>query len=222
MTEAHLLHELISVAATRDPRAGALTAGSRTLDYEALPLPPGVVLVVCNTMVKHELTGGEYNERRADCEEGSRLLGVAALRDASIEQIEQRREILPERLYRRCRHAVTENQRVLAAAGALRSNDCEWFGELMYESHRSLREDYEVTCDELDWMVELARNVQGVYGARMTGGGFGGCTINMVRTGAVGRFQREVTAGYRERTGITPALYVTTAQAGAGEVTAGE
>lgn len=196
----------------------ALMIDCRTLDYEALPLPPGVVLVVCNTMVKHELTGGEYNERRADCEEGSRLLGVAALRDVTVEAIHDRGRTLPERVHRRCRHVVTENERVELAADALRKHDCSRFGELMYDSHRSLREDYEVTCEELDLMVNLAREVSGVDGARMTGGGFGGCTINLVADDAVERFQRSVADAYRERTGIKPMLYVTAAHDGAGEI----
>lgn len=200
----------------------ALMIDCRTLDYEPLPMPAGVVIVVCNTMVRHELSGGAYNERRADCEEGARLLGVPALRDATIGQVEQRRADLSERVFRRCRHVVTENGRVRAAAAALRREDCRQFGELMYESHRSLHDDYEVTCEELDWMVELAREVDGVYGARMTGGGFGGCTVNLVRADAVDRFQHDVASRYRQRTGMTPSLYVTTAQRGAGEVVAPE
>jgi galactokinase len=104
------------------------------------------------------------------------------------------------------------------AADALRKHDCSRFGELMYDSHRSLREDYEVTCEELDLMVNLAREVNGVYGARMTGGGFGGCTITLVADDAVERFQRSVADAYRERTGIKPMLYVTAAHDGAGEV----
>lgn len=198
----------------------ALLIDCRTLDYEALPIPVGVGMIVCNTMVRHELNGGEYNERRADCEEGARTMGVKALRDATIEQVDQR--LLPDRVYRRCRHVVTENGRVLAAADALREENCKRFGELMYESHRSLREDYEVSCEELDLMVELARNVEGVYGARMTGGGFGGCTVNLVHAEAVDRFLRDVSTGYRERTGITPELYVTPAQHGVCEVIVGE
>ncbi|MCC6589943.1 MAG: galactokinase [Bryobacterales bacterium] len=196
----------------------ALMLDCRSLGHQELPLPPNVSLVICNTMVKHELAGGEYNQRRADCEEGAKTLGIRALRDITVEEFADRGKVLPERIFRRCRHVVTENARVEEAAQALRSHDCAVFGELMNESHASLDQDYEVTCPELNVMVELARQVSGVYGARMTGGGFGGCTINLVQTDAVERFHQMVAKGYQERTGLTPEIYVTAASQGATEV----
>ena len=196
----------------------ALMLDCRSLGHQKLPLPPNVSLVVCNTMVKHELAAGEYNQRRADCEEGAKALGIRALRDITVEEFADRGKVLPERIFRRCRHVVTENARVEEAAQALRSHDCAVFGELMNESHASLDQDYEVTCPELNVMVELARQVSGVYGARMTGGGFGGCTINLVQTDAVERFHQMVAKGYQERTGLAPEIYVTAASQGATEV----
>ena len=123
---------------------------------------------------------------------------------------------MPERVYRRCRHVVTENARVLEAAQALRRHDLDSFGRLMVESHRSLRHDYEVSCQELDLMVELALKCDGVFGARMTGGGFGGCTVNLVQVGAVNAFKSVMSRQYESATGLAPAIYVCTAADGAG------
>jgi galactokinase len=202
----------------------ALILDCRSLDYRLLPLPPDVSLVISNTMVKHELAGGEYNKRRAECEAGVRRLAqalphVRALRDVSPAELEQEGRDLPEVVYRRCRHVVSENARVVEAAGALDRGDVAAFGRLMGESHRSLRDDYEVSCAELDLMVELASKVEGTFGARMTGGGFGGCTINLVRSDRVEDFQRAVAQGYERVTGRAPEIYVSTAAAGAAEVT---
>src|ERR1043165_7982591 len=156
----------------------ALLLDCRSLEFKLLPLPDNVRLIICNTMVKHELAASAYNERRAQCEEGVRLLSVfypnvRALRDVSMEQLEQHRSELPEVIYRRCRHVVTENSRVIEAGEALERHDLERFGKLMAESHVSLRDDYEVSADELDLMVEIAQKIDGVYGARRTGRGFG-------------------------------------------------
>ncbi len=203
-------------------RAGhALMLDCRSLDYNLLPLPPDVRLVICNTMVKRELAAGEYNHRRADCESGVNTLrrhlpNVLALRDVTPANLERHRNELPELVYRRCRHVISENQRVLAAADALQSGDLGRFGQLMYESHRSLRDDYEVSCKELDLLVELASACEGVYGARMTGGGFGGCTVNLVRSDAVGRFQHRIAKAYAKGTGKIPDVYVCSAAQGAG------
>ena len=177
-------------------------------------------------MVKHELASSAYNERRAQCEEGVRHLAqflpnVTALRDVAIEQLEQFGRDLPEVVYRRCRHVITENARVLAAGEALEQGDLHRFGKLMAESHVSLRDDYEVSSEELDLMVELAQPVEGVYGARMTGGGFGGCTVNLVRTENVEEFRRRVAEGYERVTTIKPEIYITTAANGAEEVSRG-
>jgi galactokinase len=205
-------------------RAGhALLLDCRTRSHELLEVPGDVRIVVCNTMVKHELAGGEYNQRRADCDDGVRILQanlpeVRALRDIDMSQLGLFDAEMPERVYRRCRHVVTENARVLEAAQALRRHDLDSFGRLMGESHRSLRDDYEVSCEELDLMVELGRKCDGVFGARMTGGGFGGCTVNLVQAEAVDAFKAAVSRQYESATGYSPAIYVCTAADGAGPV----
>ena len=191
----------------------ALMLDCRSLEYQMLPIPQDVRLVVCNSMVKHELASGEYNRRRADCEEAVKLLqphllGISALRDVAVADLEAWKQVLPATVYRRCRHVVTENQRVLAAAKALQSGDADRFGRLMYQSHASLRDDYQVSCKELDLLVDLASSSSSVYGARMTGGGFGGCTVNLVRADASDSFKEHISQTYREVTGIIPEIYV--------------
>lgn len=203
----------------------ALLLDCRSLSYELLPLPEEARLVICNTMVRHALATGEYNARRAECEAGVRYFArirpdVRALRDVSESDLDRDGGDLPEVIRRRCRHVITENARVLAAGASLESGDLNRFGQLMNESHQSLRDDYEVSCTELDLMVELARPLSGVYGARMTGGGFGGCTINLVKADNVPEFRRVVALGYEQTTGLTPEIYVCNAAAGAGEVLA--
>jgi len=202
----------------------ALLLDCRSLEYELLPLSQEAHLVVCNTMVKHELASNEYNQRREQCEAGVRHLAKAlpqatALRDITLEQLETYGKDLPDVIYRRCRHVITENARVLKAGEALKRGDLEEFGRLMYESHNSLRDDYEVSCPELDIMVELASNVDGVYGARMTGGGFGGCTVNLVANEHVGEFKRVVAEGYEQKTKVKPEIFVCETADGGGEVT---
>jgi galactokinase len=191
----------------------ALMLDCRSLEYQLLPMPDNFRLVVCNSMVRHELASGEYNRRRGDCEEGVKLLQphlpeIRALRDVEVADLEAWKQVLPSTVYRRCRHVVTEDQRVLAAAKALQSGEAERFGNLMYESHTSLRDDYEVSCKELDLLVDLASSRAGVYGARMTGGGFGGCTVNLLRADAADSFKEHISQAYREATGIIPEIYV--------------
>ena len=191
----------------------ALKLDCRSLEYELLAVPENLSLVLCNSMVRHELAAGEYNRRRADCETGVRLLQrylfeVRALRDVTRGDLERYKHLLPGTVYRRCRHVVTENQRVLAAAEALEAQDAKRFGHLMYLSHASMRDDYQVSCKELDLLVDLAASSTGVYGARMTGGGFGGCTVNLVRADRAAAFKAHVAQAYRERTGITPDIYI--------------
>jgi galactokinase len=199
----------------------ALLLDCRSLEYKALPLPAGAALVVCDTKVKHSLAGGEYNRRRAECEEGVALLaargpGIESLRDVSPERLEQGRGALPETIYRRCRHVVSENARALAAADALVRGDLPAFGRLMDQSHASLRDDFEVSCPELDLLVELARPLAGVFGARMMGGGFGGCTINLVAAERAESFGAALSDGYRKATGLRPSVFITEGSAGAG------
>ena len=215
-----IMDQFVSFFAETDK---ALLLDCRSLEFEHLPVPPSAQLVICNTMVKHDLASGAYNERRQQCEEGVKLLrtvlpNVTALRDVTSQQLEEHRKELPEVIYRRCRHVVTENERVLDAASALKQGDVAKFGQLMNQSHQSLRDDYEVSCAELDLMVGLARKVEGVFGARMTGGGFGGCTVNLVRRDKIDEFQNTVAAGYQEATGLTPEIYVCKAVKGAEEL----
>jgi galactokinase len=199
----------------------ALLLDCRSLDARLVPIDPRARLVICNTMVHHELASSEYNLRRQDCERGVALLSPAlgpikALRDVTAEQLEQHSGLLPEVTYRRCRHIVSENARVLRAADALEQGDLDLFGELMVQSHRSMRDDYEISCRELDLMVDLALPIAGVYGSRMTGGGFGGCTVSLVQAGAVERFTHAVAKGYRDQTGIEPTIFVCSPGPGAG------
>jgi galactokinase len=175
-------------------------------------------------MVKHELASGEYNRRRADCGAGVHFLqqflpDIRALRDVTLAQLEQYGVGLSDVTYKRCRHVISENARVLQAANALKEADLARFGVVMGESHSSLRDDYEVSCKELDLMVELARPCRGVYGARMTGGGFGGCTVNLVEADTVDEFKVVVAREYQSATGVKPEVFVCTAADGAGEVT---
>jgi galactokinase len=215
-----LMDQFIAVFGRADH---ALLLDCRSLESRPLPLPKNIDLVICNSGVKHELASGEYNCRRADCETGVKLLqpciaGLTSLRDVTPESLNQYKDRLPEIVYHRCRHVVSENQRVLAAANALEFNDSTEFGKLMYASHASLRDDYEVSCKELDLLVEMASELDGVYGARMMGGGFGGSTINLVAADSAVDFQKAISEIYRKKTGITPAIYLCTASAGAAEV----
>lgn len=183
----------------------ALLLDCRDLSYRLFPLD--VQVVIANSMVKHQLAGGEYNVRRAECEEGCRRLGIASLREA------QTLDGLEGVILKRCRHVVSENARVLEAGEALTRGDLQRYGQLMHASHVSLRDDYEVSCPEVDQLVELATGFPGVYGARMTGGGFGGCTVNLVEESAVPDFIAHLKAGYPKAE-----IYVCTPSAGGHEV----
>jgi len=201
----------------------AILLDCRSLEYTLLPLPPGLTMVICNTMVRHGHSGGEYNDRRSQCEQGVQLLkrffpSVRALRDVTLRQIESRRAELPELTYRRCHHVVSEDERVLSTVEALKAGDLQAVGAAMAASHLSLRDDYQVSCPELDVLVALAQGREGVVGSRMTGGGFGGCTINLVRSESVESFRRAIRQAYREKMGIDPEIYVSTAGAGVTEI----
>jgi galactokinase len=199
-------------------RAGhALMLDCRTLEYHFAPMPAGVKLVIGNTMVRHSLAAGEYNRRRAECEEGAAYFGCS-LRDVTTADLDRAAGKLPQTIYRRCRHVITENARVMAASAALEREDLQAFGKLMEQSHRSLRDDFEVSCVELDTMVEIAASAPGVYGSRMTGGGFGGCTISLVREEHVDAFRETLVRRYREAVGLDAAVYVSRAAEGAGEL----
>ncbi len=201
----------------------ALLLDCRSLDCHSVALDLSAMRVVaCNSKIKHDLAAGEYNQRRAECEEGVRLLAdrlpsVTALRDVTFTEFEQHADLLPEVVRRRCRHVITENARTLEAAAALKRHDLRQAGSLMYASHASLRDDYEVSCRELDLLVEIAAQCAGVVGARMTGGGFGGCTVNLVASEHLDDFMATISSQYENETGIQPEIYVCQAVGGVRE-----
>lgn len=164
---------------------------------------PSVTVLIINTRVRHKLADGEYARRRAQCETAARILGVSALRDATMAMLKQAQKKIDSVVFRRARHVITENERTLKAAQALQAGDWPRMGELMYASHASLRDDYEVSCPELDAVVDIAAQAppaEGVIGCRMTGAGFGGCAVCLVRTNAVHRLTRSFEEAYERRT----------------------
>jgi galactokinase len=205
-------------------RAGhALMLDCRSLDFQLLPISPQVRLMVCNTMVRHEHASSGYNTRRQECEDGFRTLsealpGICALRDVTLYDLENHSNHLSDVIYKRVRHVVTEDDRVKKAAIALEMGDIAEFGRLMADSHRSLRDDYEVSTLELDLMVEMSNGQEGVYGARMTGGGFGGCTINLIEAAHAEEVQQRLEQGYEARTGLRPTILICETSDGAGAV----
>jgi galactokinase len=209
--------------ACRGEAGRALLLDCRSLDWRLVPIAPKARLVICNTMVHHAHAAGEYNLRRRDCEEGVARLamvlsGIKALRDVSPEALEQHADLLSPLIYRRCRHVVTENDRTVRAADALEAGDLALVGRLMAQSHVSMRDDFEISCREVDIMVDLNSAVPGVLGARMTGGGFGGCTISLVEAGAVETFVARVGKDYENATGLTPSIFTCSPGAGVGAI----
>jgi galactokinase len=206
------------LASTLGVRDHALLIDCRSEEVTPVPLPPGVAVVVADTEVKHALASSAYNQRRAESEEAARRLGVRALRDVSVADFARRGATLPEPLRRRARHVVGENARVLATVLALREGDVRTAGAHMNESHDSLRDDYEVSSPELDLLVDAARGVDGVYGARMTGGGFGGSIVALVRRDAVASLTKALDSAYTARYGRAPAVMDVRASDGAAEI----
>ena len=201
----------------------ALLIDCRALTHRRLPWPAGLTLVVCDTKVKHSIAGGEYNARRADCESAlqvlrTRLPSVTSLRDVTLDDLREHAALLSPDALKRARHVVSENARVLQAAAALERGDLDDFGVLMAGSHRSLKEDYEVSCAELDCMVELAAAQRGVIGTRMTGGGFGGCTVCVVEKEHARAFVAAIESAYRNATGIRPDVWVCVPSRGVHEI----
>ncbi|BCX05718.1 MAG: galactokinase [Candidatus Roseilinea sp.] len=193
----------------------ALFIDCRSLAYALTPMPKGVTVLVVDTSAPRSLAASAYNERRAQCEQAAHALGVSALRDVSVETFERRRGELPDLIARRAAHVVYENQRVLDAVAALRANDVATFGRLMNQSHDSLRDWYAVSSTELDTVVDIARRVPGVYGARMTGAGFGGCAIALVSDAQAGALAQAIAREYPQRTGREPKVYACVASDGA-------
>jgi galactokinase len=210
-----IMDQMASAAA----RAGcALFLDCRSLETSHVPLPRGVSIVIMDTSTRRGLVDSAYNERRRQCETAARGLGVQALRDADlqiIEGLQAGRGGLDETTVRRARHIITENGRVLDAVQAMHAGDARRLGGLFDSSHASLRDDFEVSSRALDLIVECAREQDACYGARMTGAGFGGCALALVEEGETDRFIARVTAAYRERSGMEPAMYVTGAGEGA-------
>ena len=200
----------------------ALMLDCRSLSFRPIPLPPEIKLVASNTMIKHALAAGEYNERRIECEEVVRRLsakipGITSLRDVTLQQLSACKNVISDTLYRRARHVITENARVQDFAAAMTRRDLHAVGPLLKASHASLRDDYEVSCRELDLMVSLNLAQPGVIGARMTGGGFGGCTISLVEARHTAPFVEAVRSAYEADTGLKPEIYVLSATSGARE-----
>ena len=202
----------------------AVEIDCRSLGHRFVELPSGITFVAVNTMVKHALAGSAYKERVAECAAAVagiklRFPGVESLRDVSPEQLESVADSLPPVVARRARHVVTEDARVERFVEASARGDLALMGKLLVESHRSLQHDYEVSCAELDFLVDTALAIDGVLGSRMTGGGFGGCTVTMLRPDAVERFAEEMARAYQRQFQTTPQVYACRPSAGAAEVT---
>ena len=195
------------LAASLAAEGEALFIDTRSLEYRRVPLPAGADLVVLDSGVAHEHAGGDYNTRRAECERAAALLGADQLRELGAAAL-PRLETLPEPLGRRARHVVTENGRVLAAVRAMERGNLVALGELFYASHASQRDDYGVSIGEIDLIVELARDDPDVYGARLTGGGFGGSVVMLVRAGSGGGVGERIADAYARRSGRAPAVLV--------------
>jgi len=203
----------------------ALFLDCRDLSYRLVPVPSEKVkLVITNTKVKRSLAGSEYNQRREECGEGVKLLKqklpkIKSLRDVTPEELAEHQELLPETVRKRCTHVVRENDRVTRAEAALKSNNLREFGRLMVESHNSLRDLYQVSCPELDLLVKNALSLKGVLGSRMTGAGFGGCTVSLVEEKSVDEFRIKSGRSYQKETGKVPEFYVCQISDGVKEIT---
>jgi galactokinase len=201
----------------------ALLLDCRSLDYRLAPIPPKVSIVISNSMVKHSHAGGEYNIRRAEVEQATAIIRshrpeVHFLRDATVEDLRKWGPEMPVNVLKRARHIITENTRTVAAADALEAGDLKALGRLMYEAHASYRDDFEASCKEADILVELAAKEPGCIGARLTGGGFGGCTVNLVEQDHATAFIANLHRGYQEATGIEADIYRCHASAGAHQI----
>jgi len=193
----------------------AVLIDCRSLEHRTVQMPEQAAIVAVNTLVKHELSQGAYRDRVAECRRAAETLGVESLRDAAEDQLHR---IADPVALKRARHIVSENQRVQDFVTAAARGDRAEMGRLFVASHRSLQHDYEVSCEELDFLVDRAMALEGVYGARMTGGGFGGCTVNLLEPAAVDRFEAELGAAYESRFGKVPAFYRVRPAEGAAQI----
>jgi galactokinase len=211
-----IMDQMISAAGQRDH---ALLIDCRSLATQLVPLPPETVVVVLDTATRRGLVDSAYNERRAQCEKAAAFFGVPALRDVDIDTFQARADELDPITRRRARHVITENQRTLEASEAMRKGDATRMGQLMDESHISMRDDFEISRAEMDIMVTEAQTHPACYGARMTGGGFGGAAVALVRLADADAFAAEVAAAYQQATNLEAQMYICTATDGAGVVT---
>ena len=205
----------------RGVKGNALLIDCRSLESRNVPIAPNLRLLIANSNVRHQHASGEYNARREACEEGVRLLApalgpIAALRDVTLDDLEANRKRLPDLIFRRCRHIVSENARVLEAERALRNGDFIACGNAMNGSHASMRDDFEITCSEIDFLAAAAQGLKGVYGSRMTGGGFGGCTVSLVEASEVARVSQTLVDDYRVGCGREAEVFVCSPSDGAG------
>jgi len=207
-----IMDQMISACGTVDH---AMLLDCRTLERREAAFPPGVAVVVLDTSTRRGLVDSQYNERRASCEAAAEFFGVKALRDVTPATVDERAAEMDDMILRRARHVVTENDRTERAAEAMDSGNAKLLGQLMNESHVSLRDDYEVSNEALDVMVEAAGQHPACIGARMTGAGFGGCAVAVVEADAADDFVEKTVAAYKAKTGNDPAVYVCQATAGA-------
>ena len=215
-----IMDQFVACCGERDH---ALLLDCRSLAYTLAPIPSNLELIICNTMVKHSHAGGEYNTRRAEVEEATEILRrhrpeIQLLRDVPLEELVQQGAEMPPNVLKRARHIITDSIRAQAAAAALERGDLRTLGTLMAEAHASYRDDFEASCPEADLMVDLANRQPGLVGARLTGGGFGGCTVNLVEEQYAEAFQTAVAQSYREQTGIEPDVFRCHASDGARQV----
>ncbi|MDR2439983.1 MAG: galactokinase [Planctomycetaceae bacterium] len=199
----------------------AMLLDCRSRVPKMIPLnDPDIIVLIINSNVKHQLTGSEYPDRRRQCEKAAQLLGVPKLRDTTLQQLKETQSVFDKEpngniCFRRARHIVTENGRTVAMADAMVRKDWKTCGKLMYESHVSMRDDFEITCTEIDLLVEIAQSTDGVIGSRMTGGGFGGCTVSLVESSKAGKISKTITEQYSTKTNIEPVVFATCPAQGA-------
>ena len=216
-----IMDQFVSANAVADH---ALFLDCRSLDFENVPFDTKeFAVVICDSRIRHELAESGYNDRRRECAEAVRHLqtvypAVQSLRDVSREMLDALKDEMPDVNFRRARHVISENERVERAVSLLKTFDLKGFGVLMNESHASMRDDYEITCPEIDYLAELAQTFDGVAGSRMTGGGFGGSTVNLVRREILNDFCSQLTSSYKNETGIEPTILITNACAGVEEL----
>jgi galactokinase len=211
-----IMDQFISVMGRQN---NLLLLDCRSRETQLVPMnDPAVSLLIANTNVKHELANGEYAQRRAQCEAAARALGVPSLRDVTPEALESAKGKMDDVVFRRARHVIGENERTVHAAEGVRASNWPTVGQLMFASHRSLRDDYEVSCKELDAIVEIAEGMGikgGIFGCRMTGGGFGGCTVSLVQTELIEAISQKFATEYKKKTGIEATIFTTRPAAGA-------